>query len=175
MAFAIHWHRSAMAVHASLLSWGPSHLPPHPIPLGCPSVLALNALLHALNLDWSSISHVVIYMSQYYSLKPSHPYLLPQSPKVCSLHPYLFCCLAYRVIVTIFLNSIYMHSIYMQTLYWCFSFWLTSLIFICILGACETRDSQIGSPLQRGQFLGSSPTVHYTGEDAVSVSLSIYH
>ena len=87
----------------------PLHVPPHPIPLGCPSALALNALLHALNLDWSSISHVVIYMSQYYSLKPSHPRLLPQSPKVCSLHLYLFCCLAYRVIVTIFLNSIYMH------------------------------------------------------------------
>ena len=43
-----------------------------------------------------------------YSLKSSHPCLLPQSPKVCSLHLCLFCCLTYRVIVTIFLNSIYM-------------------------------------------------------------------
>ena len=34
-----------------------------------------------------------------------HPRLLPQSPKVCSLHLCLFCCLAYRVSVTIFLNS----------------------------------------------------------------------
>ena len=40
----------------------------------------------------------------YYSLKSSHPCLLPQSPKVCSLHLCLFCCLAYRVIVTIFLQ-----------------------------------------------------------------------
>ena len=32
---------------------------------------------------------------------------LPQSPKDCSIHLCLFCCLAYRVIVTIFLNSIY--------------------------------------------------------------------
>ena len=32
----------------------------------------------------------------------------PKSPKVCSLHLCLFCCLAYRVIITIFLNSIYM-------------------------------------------------------------------
>ena len=32
---------------------------------------------------------------------------LPQSPKDCSRHLCLFCCLAYRVIVTIFLNSIY--------------------------------------------------------------------
>ena len=33
----------------------------------------------------------------------------PQSPKDCSIHLCLFCCLAYRVIVTILLNSIYMH------------------------------------------------------------------
>ena len=32
-----------------------------------------------------------------------------QSPKDCSIHLCLFCCLAYRVIVTIFLNSIYMY------------------------------------------------------------------
>ena len=35
-----------------------------------------------------------------------HPHLLPQSPKVCSLYLCLFCCLAYRIILTIFLNSI---------------------------------------------------------------------
>ena len=33
---------------------------------------------------------------------------LPQSPKDCSIHLCLFCGLAYRVVVTIFLNSIYM-------------------------------------------------------------------
>ena len=37
-----------------------------------------------------------------------HPLPLPQSPKVHSIHLCLFCCLAYRVIITIFLNSIYM-------------------------------------------------------------------
>ena len=36
------------------------------------------------------------------------PLLLPQSSKFCSLHLCLFCCLTYRVIVTIFLNSINM-------------------------------------------------------------------
>ena len=85
-------------------------LPPHPIPLGWSSALALSALSHALNLDWSSVSHMVIYMFQCYSLKASHPRLLPQSPKVCSLHLCLFCCLTYRVIITIFLNSIHMCS-----------------------------------------------------------------
>ena len=82
--------------------------PPNSIPLGCPSAPALSALFHALNLDWCSISHMVIYMFQCDSLKSSHPRLLPQSPKVCSLHLCRFCCLIYRVIVTIFLNSIYM-------------------------------------------------------------------
>ena len=57
--------------------------------------------------------HVSMLSSQCYSLR-----LLPQSPKVYSLHLCLLCCLAYRVIVTIFLNSIYMFSI----LYRCFSF-----------------------------------------------------
>ena len=86
-----------------------SHLPPHPIPQGHPSAPALSTLSHASNLDWRYISYMVIYMFQCYSLKSSHPHLLPQSPKVCSLHLYRFCCLTYRVIITIFLNSIYMH------------------------------------------------------------------
>ena len=85
-----------------------SHLPPHAIPLDCPHAPALSALFQAANLDWSSISHMVIYMFQCSPLKSSHPRLLPQSPKVCSLYLCLFCCLAYRVIITIFLNSIYM-------------------------------------------------------------------
>ena len=86
-----------------------SHLRPHPIPQGHPSAPALSTLSHALNLDWWCISHMIIYMFQCYSLKSSHPHSRPQSPKDCSIHLYLFCCLAYMVIVTIFLNSIYMH------------------------------------------------------------------
>ena len=85
-----------------------SHLPPLPIPQGHPSAPALSALSHASNLDCWSISHMVIYMFLCSSLKSSHPRLLPQSPKVCSLYPCCFCYLAYRVIITIFLNSIYM-------------------------------------------------------------------
>ena len=46
-------------------------------------------------------------MFQCYSLKSSHPRLLPES-KVFSLYLCHFCCLAYRVIITIFLNSMYM-------------------------------------------------------------------
>ena len=54
---------------------------------------------------------MIIYMFQSYTLKSSHPRLLLQSPKDCSIHLCLFRCLAYRVMVTIFLNSIYMHSV----------------------------------------------------------------
>ena len=74
---------------------------------GHPSAPVLNTLFHASNLDRWSISHMVICSFQCYSLKSSHPHVLPQSPKVCSLYLCLFCCLAYRVIVAIFLNFIY--------------------------------------------------------------------
>ena len=71
------------------------------------AIPALNTLPHASNLDWRSISHMIIYIFQCYPLKSSHPHLLLQSPKVCSLHLCLFCCLKNRVIITVFLNSIY--------------------------------------------------------------------
>ena len=85
-----------------------SHLPPHNIPLGHPSAPALSILYHASNLDWQFVSHMILYMFQCHSPKSSHPRPLLQSPKDCSIHLCLFCCLAYRVIITIFLNSTYM-------------------------------------------------------------------
>ena len=106
----------------------PSHLHPHPIAQSHPSAPALSTLFYASNLDCRSVSHMIIYIFHCYSLKSSHPCLLPQSPKDCSTHLCLLCCLTYRVIITIFLNSIYMHE-------WTvlgFSFWLTSL---CIIGS----------------------------------------
>ena len=52
--------------------------PSIPLPsLGCPGALALSALLHASNLDWWSISHMVTYMFLCYSLKSSQARLLP--------------------------------------------------------------------------------------------------
>ena len=115
-------------VHICPPSWTSSLFLPHPIPLGCPRALALSALLHALNLHWFSILHMVIYMFQCYSLKSSHPPLLPQSQKVCSLHLCVFHCLTYRVIIIMFLIP----YICVNMLYWCFSFWLTLL---CIIGS----------------------------------------
>ena len=100
-------HESTTGVHVFPIL-NPSYLTPHPIPLGHPSAPALSTLSHTSNLDWRSVSHMIIHMFQCYSLRSSHPRLLPQSPKDCSIHLCLFFCLAYRVIVTIFLNSIYM-------------------------------------------------------------------
>ena len=66
-----------------------SHLPPHPIPLGCPSALALRALFHASNLDWSSASRMVIYMFQCSSLKSSCPHHLPESKSLFFISVFL--------------------------------------------------------------------------------------
>src|SRR5574337_420130 len=46
----------------------------------------------------------IIHVSMPFSQSIPRP--LPQSPKDCSMHLFLFCCLAYRIIITIFLNSI---------------------------------------------------------------------
>ena len=86
-----------------------SLLPPQTIPLGRPSAPAPSIQYRALNLDWWLISYMILYIFQYHSPKSSHPLPLPQSPKDCSIHQCLFCCLIYRVIVIIFLDSIYMH------------------------------------------------------------------
>ena len=77
-----------------------SHLPPHIIPLGHPSAPAPSFLYPASNVDWRFVSYMILYMFQCHSPKSSHPRPLPLSPKDCSIHLCLFCCLAYRVIVT---------------------------------------------------------------------------
>ena len=113
-----------MGVHVFPILNPPSHFPPHPIPLGHPSAPILSTLSHTSNLDWRSVLRMIIYMFHCYSLKSSHPSLSPQSPKDCSIHLCLLCCLAYWVIITIF--QIHEYTVL------CFSFWITSL---CIIGS----------------------------------------
>ena len=86
----------------------PSHFPPHTIPLGHPSAPAPSILDPTSNLDWRFISYMILYMFQCHYPKSSPP-SLSHRVQDCSKHLCLFCCLPYRVIVTIFLNSIYMH------------------------------------------------------------------
>ena len=85
-----------------------SLLPLHTIPLGHPRAPAPNIQYHASNLDWRLVPYMILYMFQWHSPNSSHILPRPQSPKDGSIHLCLFCCLVYRVIVTIFLNSIYM-------------------------------------------------------------------
>ena len=108
VGFVIHWHDSAMDIHV------------FPIPIPPPTSVSTRSLWDfPVHQVWALVSCIQpglvicftldnIHVSMLFSLRTSHPRLLPQSPKVCSIHPCLFFCFAYRVIVTIFLNSIYM-------------------------------------------------------------------
>ena len=70
-----------------------SILPPHTIPLGGPIAPAPSIQYGASNLDWRIVSYMILYIFQCHSPKSSHPLPLPQSPKDCSIHQCLFCCL----------------------------------------------------------------------------------
>ena len=92
IGFAIHQHESTTGIHVF-----PILIPP-PSSLPVPS-------LWVISVHQPQASSI---MFQCHSPKSSHLLPLPQSPKDCSIHLSLFCCLTYRVIVIIFLNSIYM-------------------------------------------------------------------
>ena len=83
-------------------------LPPCTIPLGHPSAPAPSIQYCASNLDWRLISYMILYMFQCHSLKSSPPSPSPTESKRLFYTSVSLCCLVYRVIVTIFLNSIYM-------------------------------------------------------------------
>ena len=55
----------------------PSHLPPHPTPLGCHRVLGFSSLLYTVNSHWPSISHMVMRLFPSYSLHSFHLLLPP--------------------------------------------------------------------------------------------------
>ena len=105
---ATHQHESATGVHVFPI------LNPSPISLPVPSLWVIpvhqpwaSCIMHR---TWTGGSFLIWYYTCFNAILPNHPTLfpLPQSPKDCSIHRCLFCCLVYRVIVTIFLNSIYM-------------------------------------------------------------------
>ena len=106
IGFAIRQHESTTGVHVfPILNPLPPPSPYHPSgssqctspkhPVSCIEPGLVICFLY-------DIIHVSMPFSQI--IPPS----LPQSPKDCWIHLWIFCCLAYRVTVTIFLNSIYM-------------------------------------------------------------------
>ena len=67
-----------------------SPLPPPspPDPSGSSQCTSPKHLSHASSLGWWSVSPLIIYLFQCCSLRTSHPRLLPQGLKVCSVHLY---------------------------------------------------------------------------------------
>ena len=165
MVFAIHWHESAMELHV-FPHPDPPLPPPSPShPSGSSQCTRPEHLSHASTLGWWSVSPLIVYLFQCCSLRTSHPHLLPQSPKVCSVHLCLFFCFAYRVIVTIFLNSIYMC--------WSLSFWLTSL---CIMGSSFIhliRTDSNGWVIFHGVYVPQFPYPLVCWWASLSVKLSV--
>ena len=108
IGFVIYQRETTMGVHMFPIANSPPTSLPVPslwvIPVHQPQAFCI------MHQTWTGNSFHILYMFQCHSPKSSHPRPLPQSPKDCSIHLCLFCCLTYRVIITIFLNSIYMHQ-----------------------------------------------------------------
>ena len=107
IGFAIYQHESATGIHVfPILNPPPSSLPVPSfwvVPVHQPQA---SSIVHQ---TWTCNSfHIWYYTFQCHSPKSSHPLPLPQSLKDCSIHLCFFCCLAYTVIITIFLNFLYM-------------------------------------------------------------------
>ena len=96
MVFVIHLHESVTGIHVCPHPEPPSHLHPHPIPLGCPRALTLGSLFHAWNLQWSTILHMVIHVSVLVSqiIPNSSSLIESKSLFFTSLSPLLSCMLA---------------------------------------------------------------------------------
>ena len=59
--------------------WTPFPSPSPSHPSGSSQCTSPEHLSHTLNLDWRSVSHMIIYLFQCYLLRSSHPRLLPGS------------------------------------------------------------------------------------------------
>ena len=104
IGFAIHQNESAKGVHVFPIL----NLPPTSLPIPSLWVIPVHqpqasSIMHR---TWTGSSFLIWYYTCFNAILPNHP-TLALSLRVQKT--VLFCCLAYRVIATIFLNSIYMH------------------------------------------------------------------
>ena len=92
IGFAIRQHASATGLHVFPI------LNPPPTSLPIPSIWVIpvhqpqaSCILHR---TWTGDSFLIWYYTCFNAILPNHPTLpLPQSPKDCSIHQCLFCCL----------------------------------------------------------------------------------
>ena len=107
IGFAIHQHESTMGVHMF------PNLTSPPTSLPVPSLWVIpvhqsqaSCILHR---TWTGDSFHIWYYTCFNAILPNHPTLsLSHRVQKTVLYICLSCCLSYRVIVTIFLDSIYM-------------------------------------------------------------------
>ena len=107
IGFAIYQHESTAGIHMfPILNPPPSFLPVPSlwvVPVHQPQA---SSIVHQ---TWTGDSFHICYYTCFNAILPNHPTLsLSHRVQKTSIHQCLFCCLVYRVIVTVFLNSIYM-------------------------------------------------------------------
>ena len=127
IGFAIHQHASAMGVLVfPILNPPPTSLPiaslwviPHTSPEHPVSCIKPGLVIH--------FTYDIICFDTFSQIIPSSP--CPTESIRLSIHLCLFCCLAYRVIATILLNSIYIYIyIYIYALVYCIGVFLSGLL-----------------------------------------------
>ena len=119
IGFAIHQHASATSVHVFPI------LNPPPTCLPIPSLWVIpvhqpqaSCIMHQ---TWTGDSFLIWYYTCFKAILPNHPTLsLSHRVQKTVLYICVSCCLTYRVVVTIFLNSIYWQQMT--------NFWITCTI-----------------------------------------------
>ena len=120
IGFAIYQHESATGIHVFPIL----NPPPSCLPVPSLWVIPVHPSIQycALNLDWWLVSYMILYIFQCHSPKSSHPRPLPQSPKDCSIHQCLFCCLIYQA------YCYHLSKFHIYTLVYCIGVFLSGLL-----------------------------------------------